>query len=259
MNRASLVWTLLACSALGAVTAAADLADDSPAEKAANSKQFHELLLEIAKSYQSVGPVDFDGRWSPVYCRAPQPYVDYTPATARLSASKDSETHGRKLYFLFAKDRTSYLALEKETAEKATQIKVEESVGSRSLPSKPLPEKLKATVQFVVKESWTPEEISEKERVPAKPFDRTVPYATKDGKTYKAGKQGALFIMCKLDPKTPETDNGWVYGTVTADAKQVTSAGRVDSCVRCHKEAKHDRLFGLARPEVVDKSAKSEK
>jgi hypothetical protein len=47
-----------------------------------------------------------------------------------------------------------------------------------------------------------------------------------------------------MDPKTPGTDNGWVYGTVTADGKQVTSAGRVKSCMACHQRAPNDRVFG---------------
>jgi hypothetical protein len=54
--------------------------------------------------------------------------------------------------------------------------------------------------------------------------------------------------MFKLEPGTPGTDAGWVYGTVTPDGKQVTSAGRVESCMGCHQDAPHDRLFGLAKP-----------
>ena len=51
--------------------------------------------------------------------------------------------------------------------------------------------------------------------------------------------------MFKLDPQTPDTDEGWVYGTVTPDGKKVTSAGKVESCMKCHQRAPHDRLFGL--------------
>src|SRR5436190_351218 len=69
--------------------------------------------------------------------------------------------------------------------------------------------------------------------------------ARKGDKLFKATKQADLFIMFKLDPKTPGTDNGWVYGTVTPDGKTVTSAGRVESCMKCHQDAKADRLFGL--------------
>jgi hypothetical protein len=68
------------------------------------------------------------------------------------------------------------------------------------------------------------------------------PLAQKDGKTYRAARISGLFILAKLDPKTPGTDNGWVYGTVSAG--KVTSAGRVGYCMRCH-ESKPDRLYGL--------------
>jgi hypothetical protein len=57
--------------------------------------------------------------------------------------------------------------------------------------------------------------------------------------------QSDLFIMLKLDPNATNTDDGWVYGTVTPDAKTVTSAGKVASCMKCHVDAKTDRLFGL--------------
>ena len=53
--------------------------------------------------------------------------------------------------------------------------------------------------------------------------------------------------MCSSDLKTPDTDEGWVYGTVSADGKTVTSAGRVQSCMNCHQDAPHDRLFGVAK------------
>jgi hypothetical protein len=72
--------------------------------------------------------------------------------------------------------------------------------------------------QVVVKESWTVEPPREK---------------------------AELFIMYKLNPETPDTDEGWVYGIVTGDGTAVTSGGRVASCMSCHLEALHDRLFGL--------------
>jgi hypothetical protein len=81
--------------------------------------------------------------------------------------------------------------------------------------------------QVVVKESWTLEPPREK---------------------------GELFIMYKLDPSTPDTDEGWIYGTVTADGTKVISGGRVASCMSCHLEAPHDRLFGLPHERDVDSS-----
>ncbi|MDF1667843.1 MAG: cytochrome P460 family protein [Planctomycetota bacterium] len=70
--------------------------------------------------------------------------------------------------------------------------------------------------------------------------------AVKDGKRFAPGKQKDLFIMLKVDPKTPGTDQGWIYGTVTPDGKTVTSAGRVQSCMKCHVKIK-DRLFGQSK------------
>jgi hypothetical protein len=83
--------------------------------------------------------------------------------------------------------------------------------------------------QVLVKEAWVPEPMKDKGEAP------------------KAKEKAGLFIMFKLDPETPDTDEGWVYGTVTADGRTVTSAGRVGSCMGCHKKAPHDRLFGLPK------------
>jgi len=105
----------------------------------------------------------------------------------------------------------------------------------------------------IVKESWIPKETTEVEpgNVDYTKYVRTnpgnfYPYASKGGKVYKASKRGDLFIMMKLDPSTPNTDAGWVYGSVTADGKTVTAAGKVESCMNCHQDAKHDRLFGVS-------------
>ena len=40
-------------------------------------------------------------------------------------------------------------------------------------------------------------------------------------------------------------DSGWVYGTVSSDGQGVTSAGQVRTCMGCHEQAPHDRLFGI--------------
>jgi hypothetical protein len=104
--------------------------------------------------------------------------------------------------------------------------------------------------QVVVKEAWVPEEVKDDggRKEPAVRKVEFIPYARgKDGRLYHAKEKAGLFIMYKLDPKTPGTDEGWVYGTVTADGKKVTSAGRVESCMECHKDAPHDRLFGLPK------------
>jgi hypothetical protein len=198
------------------------------------TQRFHAQLLEIARTYKHYGRVDDEARWAPFLCRMPMPSV------ARFSASDEIDSHGRKLYFLFAKDRSSYVGKPKTPV----------SVG-----------------QVIVKESWLPVEVNKKkelnpwkdavhETVKLDPAVRKknplagdqgayLPYATNDGKLYHATKQAGLYVMYKTDKTTPGTDNGWVYGTITADGKKVTAAGAIQSCMACHQEAPRDRLFGL--------------
>ncbi len=199
-------------------------------------EQFHKEQLEVAGKYTTYGRVDDEMRWAPWLCRQP------LPGQARFSRSADESTHGRKLYSVFASNRNAYL----------------------SGTTQPSP-----IGQVIVKESWVPEDVKIQDQlglVGQKPAvllqrqdltknDHFDPYARKDGKLYKAAQKSALFIMMRLDPKTPGTDDGWVYGTVTADGKTVTSAGRVDSCMRCH-ETRKDRLFGLQPTDGVKEGQK---
>ena len=186
-------------------------------------QQLQGELLQVASKYQNWGRVDDVAHIAPQLC------VALPPPAVRYSESTDDETHGQKLYSVFAKDRDAYVEIAKQSSP----------VG-----------------QVIVKESWIPEETSEVKpgeidhaklvRTGTDPnSSRFNPYAAKGGKVFKASKRGDLFIMMKLDPGTPNTDEGWVYGTVTADGKTVTSAGKVESCMKCHQDAKHDRLFGV--------------
>lgn len=256
MSRIQALLTLLGFTALAALTAAADLADDKPAPKPeapANDKAFHETLTGIAKHYKKAGYVDFEARWAPGLCRAPILGTDYTPAQARLSASKDDDTHGRKLYFLFAQNKQTYLQVGKDKdAKKVDPLKAR--VSEDVFGAAGMPKELQALQQFIVKESWAPEAATEQEAQQLPRFgDWRLSTVLKDGKWYKPGKQGALYIMVKLDAKTPGTDEGWVYGTLTPDAQTVTSSGKVESCMSCHTKATHDRQFGLTPTEKVAK------
>ena len=70
------------------------------------------------------------------------------------------------------------------------------------------------------------------------------------GRIYRAGSKAGLYIMFKTEP-TVDTDEGWVYGTVSNEGTKVTSAGRVASCMSCHLESPHDRIFGLYSRETT--------
>lgn len=193
--------------------------------------KFASKVLDAVKDYARFGRVDDQARWAPFLCREP------LPGKAHFSASRDADTHGQKLYSLFVKNREAYI-------------------------TRPPKRDAAPVGQIVIKESWIPEEVTskeEKEAVLKDPFrtaatksrssadilDHFSPYAGKDGKIFKASKKAGLFVMMKLDPKTPDTDTGWVYGTVSADAKTVTAAGKIASCMECHVKAKHDRMLGM--------------
>jgi hypothetical protein len=204
----------------------------SPAPTAASP--FEEKLLAIAQSYEEYGRLDLTARWAPAAC-APAVWAPPAPEP-RFSASGDGGTHGRKLYYLFVKE------LPKDTPDPEDYTRGDQS----------------AVGQVIVKEAWVPEEAKDDGK-PLEPVKRTVqvggkpradeflPYARKDGRLYHAKEKAALFIMMKLDPKTPDTDAGWVYATATPDGKKLTGAGRIESCMGCHQTAPHDRLFGLAK------------
>lgn len=148
-------------------------------------------LVEIGGSYASYGRVDDLKRWAPTLCKQP------APKPARLSASPDPETHGRKLYYLFAKDREAY-RMARDRAQPVGQV--------------------------LVKESWFPSETS-------------------TSKNPQTGERGPLFMMMKTGE--PDSDEGWIYATLTADGRTVTSSGRLASCMECHTGAKYDRLFAV--------------
>jgi hypothetical protein len=203
---------------LPADVAAAPAADSAPA--AVIDPALAAQARVIAAEYQAWGRVDDDLRWAPGLCRIPLPGV------ARMSASDDVATHGQKLYSVFAKNQKAY----------------------------PLGPHLG---QVVVKESWTAERVTdpsvmydpEKWRDYPDGGDHFYPYAKKGDEIFRAGQRAGLYIMMRLEDGAPNTDDGWVYATITA-AGEVTAAGRVSSCMGCHIEADHERLFGVPRSPV---------
>lgn len=174
---------------------------------------FDARLLEIAGTYLKFHRVDDQIHLAPTMCAM----VNFS--IPRLSASTDEKTHGKKLYYLFAKHRDEYWDAPKQASQPIGQV--------------------------VVKEAWHADETTQTKfkdphsQLEGKSFAH-------EGKFLAPGEKKGLYIMLKMDPKTDGTDQGWVYGTVTPDGKTVTSAGRVASCMKCHEEAKFDRLFGVA-------------
>jgi len=230
---------ILLAAIAGLTAVGTGISADPPRPSASENEPFSEDLLKAAREYRTWGRVDDEMRWAPTLCRSPNPGRVYE------SASQDDETHGQKLYSLFARKRNDYVAL-----------KNGEGV---------------AVGQTIVKQSWVAEEITDPKERPGKQIDfekviRTpvsksggrqqqrneegdhfYPYVWKGEKVFKAKEQSDLFIMMKFDSETPGTDAGWIYGTVTPDGKKVVSVGKIESCMKCHEEARKERLFGLAK------------
>jgi hypothetical protein len=180
--------------------------DDAAAIKAAAGK------------YQKWGRVDERARPAPTDCAAPSS-ADGEPAHARISQAEDGP-HGKKLYFLWSSDNGIYRVLDSHDIPVGFTI-VKQSFTTKTLASKPEPSS------------------SHDLGVP-KPID----WVESGGKILAADKPKDLFIMIKVGERDG-ADHGWIYGTVSPDGK-VTSSGKVASCMKCHADATHERLFGLA-------------
>ncbi len=176
--------------------------------------RFEKQLLAVGKDYASYRKIGETPGWASLWCDAPRRGEQLRDPI--LSASADEATHGRKMYFLWAKDETAYLKADDGG-------KVVQPVG-----------------QAIVKESYHPVES-------ARP-GFSEPRTTRNGKTYTLGEKFALFVMLKLDPATEGTDDGWVYATLTPDGKTVTSSGIIKSCAGCHQDCAADRMFGYKPP-----------
>lgn len=179
-----------------------------------NNTEFHAALVDAANSYLEFGMVNTAALAALNDCRPAAP-----PAFPLQSKSDDSETHGDKLYFLFAKQVAHYL----------------------NQDGSPVP-----TGQILVKESWTskPSNPNARNMRTHRSGIRINPRTIVGDQVLEIGQRKELFLMLKLATDTPDTDQGWVYGVVDSKTKQVSESGKVPSCIRCHEDANHDRLFG---------------
>ena len=225
---ALMLWAA-ACSSSGEAVpthaaAPAELAPEPPAQPAADGR-FSADLVRIAREYEQLRRLDDASRWAPALCRQP-------PTQAGFSESKDGETHGQKLYSLYVKDTLSYAGFPATAPLWGADL---DHLG-----------------QVIVKESWVPEPW---EGDPAEidlwsAQDSWGPSglrpAERDGRLWRGKELEGLYVMYRLPPDTPGTDDGWVYGIVAPDRATVRAAGRIASCMDCHG-TEADRLFGPVR------------
>jgi hypothetical protein len=193
------------------------LASCASSETPSAPSPYAQRALAIAAEYPAWGRVDDELRWAPFLCRLPLPGVAY------MSDSTDAETHGQKLYSVFVKNRDVY------------------PLGPHGAD------------QVVVKESWTAERVTTSYNPEAAALanhdNHFYPYAKKGDAVYRAAARAGLYLMFRTAAPAPDTDQGWVYATLTADGR-LTASGRIDSCIGCHEHAPHDRLFGVPKSPV---------
>lgn len=187
------------------------------------------VLLRIAADYTGYQWANLRARWSPERCAGPI----LLPPSGRISASTDEGSHGKKLYYLHAKDDLAY---ERGGEQPVGQVLVKEAWTPKEVADADLPKE--------EEEAYAKARLSQRKELPAGQALAGLP-ARRGGKAYAPGTKAELFVMYKLDPRTEGTDVGWVYGTLSADGKTVTSSGRIESCMSCHRDAKTDRIFGL--------------
>jgi hypothetical protein len=158
---------------------------------------------------------------TPIYRMAPGQCMAPPPSGPRMSEAEPGTAHARKLYHLYASDGDAYSRASRgEIPNPVGLVLVKETHKIRYLERHEQPEVRKYQ-----------ESRNEK---------RFVPWGVTD-----------LFLMYKVgDESTPGTDRGWIYGGATAEGV-VYRSGLIESCMECHKDAPHDRLFGLAPAEQI--------
>ncbi len=114
--------------------------------------------------------------------------------------------HGRKLYLMWARDAQTYFDT---------------------------PDVHAALGQTLVKQSFE----ARQELTTAQAPGETIAHLT-------TGNQTEFFVMYKADPSDTRTDNGWVYGIVSADLSRTIASGRLATCMACHTK-RETRLFGM--------------
>jgi hypothetical protein len=181
--------------------------------------RFVPTILAAFRDYKAWGRVDDELRWAPWLCRMPM------PGRPRMSAADDGD-HARKLYSVFAKHQDRY-----PKSQRA------------ALVSQP-------AGQVLIKESFHPEPVTDappqrhgNDNAPIE-ADHFDPYLREGSRVYRASHLAGVYVVMKLAKNEPGSDAGWIYGTVTPTG-EVTSAGRVTSCMGCHVTAPHERVFGL--------------
>jgi hypothetical protein len=139
------------------------------------------------------------------------PELCQIPHEFEISHDRSSTEHGRKLYYLFTSHPREYFGIASDKLDEAP-------VG-----------------MTLIKQSHKPRLLEDG-------GGRSI--VDDDGKRWQPGEKTGLFVMHRLDPEAPGTDDGWVYATTNPDGTEIIEMGMIESCMSCHIRAPRGRLFG---------------
>ncbi|MGE0791725.1 MAG: hypothetical protein AB7S26_38980 [Sandaracinaceae bacterium] len=192
-------------------------------------------LSDVAARYRAWGRVDDELRWAPWLCRMP------LASRARPSQAEGAE-HARKVYFVYASDRSAYIELvgDRRRAPRRGFTVVKEAFHPRAVETPaepfgqlPLPPPLLAQIEAPPSYVGGGAEVYR-------------PTVDAEGHATGAGEPGGLYVLRYVGAGARGTDHGWTYGTIDARG-EVTAEGRIASCIGCHESAPHGRLFGFGQ------------
>lgn len=213
-----------------------------PTHKSGDQTAREFVILDIARQYSQYHLASPWPAWTIASCRVVMPgEVPGVP-----SRSDDQRTHGDKIYKLWVSNNDSYWRLCGFNPKRHSMDTLEKS--AQPLTASP-------NGQTLVKETFASIPVPASEEPKPNPYRHDL---IVDGdKAFRQGAPAELFIMTKVDPKTPDTDNGWIYAVVSTDRKTVLRSGRIESCMHCHEQTMRDRLYGPEETWPKDKEGKA--
>lgn len=211
-----------------------------------DDERFHDVLLKVHEEHEKY-TVTRDRFWGIELCAGPP------PATVRGTTQRGA--HGKKEAYYFAKRSMDY-DFGGFYLVAGGKVQVDEETGSEEVTTSRLPQEQQVG-QAIVKKAgnyvfW--QEGEDDTGIQQFPYRIEVTKGDDpDSDTYRKlyFRLKNYFIMTKLDPDTPGTDEGWVYGVVNPKG-EVTASGKIMSCMSCHQKGTRDRMFGLQKALKVE-------
>jgi hypothetical protein len=174
-------------------------------------------LLKVGREYRSYPLYNTHDYWTLTLC-APYYGPGMVEDTLHISQAPMKSPHGNNLYKLYVKDKEAY---------------------HKKLDEQPVG-------QVVIKEVWSVREVAF-DNDSIKENTLAVMRSFNDGKYYTPSSRKQLFIMYKTKPAKGNAD-GWWYGIVDmekgTDHMRVIESMKINRCMKCHEEAKKDRMLG---------------